>query len=86
MPDDFDSSIRGFIAENFLFRADRDGIADGESLLESGLIDSTGVLELIAFLETRFGISVADDEIVPDNLDSIHNIGSYLRAKLGVAA
>lgn len=81
MPDDFDSSIRGFIAENFLFRADRVSIDDGESLLESGLIDSTGVLELIAFLEQQYGIAVADEEIVPDNLDSIRNIGNYLRSK-----
>ncbi|MDI7861830.1 acyl carrier protein [Rhizobiaceae bacterium n13] len=81
MPDDFDSSIRDFIAENFLFRADRNSIADDESLLESGLIDSTGVLELIAFLEQRYGITVADEEIIPDNLDSIGNIGNYLRLK-----
>lgn len=86
MSDDFDSSIRDFIADNFLFRADRDSIADSESLLESGLIDSTGVLELIAFLEQRFGISIADDEIVPENLDSIRNITTYLHSKVSAAA
>ncbi len=78
-------ALREFIAENFLFRADAD-ISDDQSLLESGVIDSTGVLELIAFLESTYGISIADEEIVPENLDSIDSIASYLARKLPVAA
>jgi len=78
-------ALREFIAENFLFRADAD-ISDNQSLLESGVIDSTGVLELIAFLESTYGISIADEEIVPENLDSIDSIASYLARKLPVAA
>lgn len=78
-------ALRAFIAENFLFRADAD-ISDDQSLLESGVIDSTGVLELIAFLESTYGISIADEEIVPDNLDSIDSMASYLARKLPVAA
>jgi acyl carrier protein len=81
----FRSAVREFIAENFLFRADAD-ISDGQSLLEGGVIDSTGVLELIAFLEASYGISIADEEIVPENLDSIDNMSSYLARKLPVAA
>ncbi len=81
----FRPAVREFIAENFLFRTDAE-ISDSESLLEGGIIDSTGVLELIAFLEATFGISVADEEIIPENLDSINNMSTYLARKLPVAA
>ncbi len=83
---DVETSVRDFIAENFLFREDRDAVAEEESLLESGLIDSTGVLELIAFLETEIGISIKDAEIVPENFDSIKNITTYAKSKLDQAA
>jgi acyl carrier protein len=81
---DYRSSVRSFIAENFLFRADAE-IADDQSLLDSGVMDSTGVLELIAYLESTYGIRVADEDIVPDNLDSITRIGNYLTAKTTAA-
>lgn len=73
--------VRSFIAENFLFRDDRADFPDSESLLEAGLMDSTGVLELVAFLETEFRIEMADDEIVPDNLDSIGKIVAFVARK-----
>jgi acyl carrier protein len=85
MTDRLKIAVREFISENFLFRADAD-LGDEQSLLESGVIDSTGVLEVIAFLEQTFGISIADEEIVPDNLDSISNMTRYLTAKLPAAA
>ena len=85
MTERFESAVREFIAENFLFRADAD-ISNNQSLLDTGVIDSTGVLELIAFLETTYGITVADDEIVPENLDSVDNMTKYLAAKLPAAA
>ena len=78
------ATLREFIAENFLFRADAD-VSDSQSLLDSGVIDSTGVLELIAFLEQTYGIRVADEEIVPDNLDSVDNMTRYLSTKLAAA-
>lgn len=81
----FETTVREFIAENFLFRADAE-VASNQSLLETGVMDSTGVLELIAFLEQTYGISVADKEIVPDNLDSIDNVTRYLSSKLAAAA
>ena len=81
----FHQTIREFVAENFLFRADAE-ISDSHSLLENGVIDSTGVLELIAFLESTYDISIADEEIVPENLDSIDNMARYLARKLPVAA
>jgi acyl carrier protein len=73
--------IRAFIEENFLFR-DNVTLADGDSLLESGVMDSTGILELVAFLETEFPISMTDAEIVPENLDSVAAIVRYVEGKL----
>jgi acyl carrier protein len=81
----FHSVLREFIAENFLFRADAD-ISNSQSLLDSGVMDSTGVLELIAFLESTYDISIADAEIVPENLDSVDNMAGYLARKLPIAA
>jgi acyl carrier protein len=74
--------VRAFIEENFLFREDISGLADGDSLLENGVMDSTGILELVAFLESEFAIQMSDAEIVPDNLDSIASIVAFLDRKL----
>jgi len=76
-----EQKIRQFITDNFLFREDRASLTDAESLLEAGVIDSTGVLELIAFLESEFGLAVDDAEIVPENLDSISRIVGYVKGK-----
>ncbi len=74
--------IIDFITTNFLFGVDNRDLGDTDSLLESGVIDSTGVLELVAFIEETYGITVQDDEIVPENLDSIANAVNYLEKKL----
>ena len=83
---DTERKVREFIEDNFLFREDRAGIDDGESLIDAGLIDSTGVLELVAFLEGEFSLRMADAEIVPENLDSIRAIVRYVESKDAVAA
>ena len=72
--------VRSFVVQNYLFGR-TDELADHDSFLESGIIDSTGVLELVAFLENTYDIKVQDDELIPDNLDSIHNITKYLNSK-----
>jgi len=77
------SKIRAFIIENFLFGND-DGLQDETSFLEDGIIDSTGVLELVNFLEEEFGITVDDEELIPENLDSIDNVTAYLGKKLKI--
>ena len=82
MKHDIGLAVRRFIGENFLFRDDGDAIAHDQSLLDAGIIDSTGVLELVCFLETTFGIEVQDDEMLPENLDSIRSISSYVGRKL----
>ena len=74
------TQIREFIIENFLF-GNSDGLNDDSSFLEEGIIDSTGVLELITFLEQEFSIKVDDEELIPENLDSINNISEFLKIK-----
>ena len=74
-------SIRRFIETSFLFREGRQGLADDESLLGAGLINSTGILELVSYLEAEFGIVVQDEEIVPENLDSVRQIALYVDHK-----
>ena len=86
MTSDLLPSIRGFIADNFLFRSADEAPGDDESLLDSGIVDSTGVLELVAFLEDTFAITVADTDIVPENLDSLAAIARYVENKGGKAA
>jgi acyl carrier protein len=75
------SKIREFIIENFLF-GNANGLTDETSFLEEGIIDSTGVLELVTFLEENFSIQVDDEELIPENLDSIDNVSAYLERKI----
>ena len=80
-----EAEIRKFIAEKFLF-GDDSKLENEESLLEAGIVDSTGILELINHIEDRYGIKVGDDELVPENLDSIFSIAAFLGRKTGRAA
>ena len=80
------AALREFLEENFLFRAEGGAIAPDRSLLDAGLIDSTGILELVAFLESRFGIAIADAEIVPENLDTIDAIARFVERKREASA
>jgi acyl carrier protein len=73
--------LRRFIAKNFLFGGGADTLTDSGSLLEAGVIDSTGVLELVAHVEGAYAIKVEDDEMVPENLDSIDSLVAYLGRK-----
>jgi len=76
------SRIRGFIVENFLF-GNADSLEDKTSFLEEGIIDSTGVLELVTYLEEEFDITIEDEELIPENLDSINNVNAFLETKKG---
>jgi acyl carrier protein len=73
--------IRNFIGENFLF-GPADRIGEDDSFFETGILDSTGVLQLIDFLEATYGITIADEDATPDNLDSISKIVAYLERRL----
>ena len=78
------TKIKEFIIGNFLF-GNGDGLNDDTSFLEEGIIDSTGILELITFLEEEFAIKVDDEELIPENLDSIKNVAAFLEIKLQTA-
>lgn len=79
------TQIRDYIIENFLF-GDASPLADDQmSLLDNGIIDSTGVMELVAFLEGDFGLSIADEELVPENLDSVANLAAFVQRKQAAA-
>ncbi|BHH86265.1 acyl carrier protein [Desulforhopalus sp. 52FAK] len=73
--------IRTFIFENFLFDAEEDSLQNESSFLEQGIIDSTGVLELVDWLEEEFSIQVEDDELIPENLDSVILLSAYIDRK-----
>jgi len=73
--------IRDFITKNFLFGTNDAGLSDSDSFLEKGIIDSTGMLELVAFLEESFGVRVEDEELVPENLDSIERLADFITRK-----
>lgn len=79
------TDIRAFVVENFLFGDTSTPLAEDMSLIENDLVDSTGILELVSWLEEHFSISVADAEIVPANLDSIASIAAYVARKTGQA-
>lgn len=82
MSDTFSAEIRAFIVSNFLFGQEGQGFSDDQSFLESGIIDSTGLLELVSFVEQQYGISVGDRELVPENLDSLRNISRFVAQKV----
>jgi len=76
-----EQQVREYILENLLFSSDNATLANDDSLLEKGIIDSTGVLELIFFLEQQFGIKVHDAELIPENFDSLNNIVQFVQKK-----
>jgi acyl carrier protein len=75
---DVKDNIRKYVAENFLFSSNGFTLDDDESFLEAGIVDSLGVVELVSFVEENYKISVPDDDIVPDNFDSVDNLAAYI--------
>ena len=76
-----EKKVRGFVIENFLF-GKNEGLQNDTSFLDSGIIDSTGILELVGYLEETFSITIEDQELIPENFDSVSNISKYLYRKL----
>lgn len=81
MDANYRTAVREYIESNFILSSNLK-LGDGDSFLDLQLVDSTGFLELVGFIEERFGIKVADDEMVPDNLDSLDAIDRFLKIKL----
>jgi len=73
--------IRQFIINNCLFGEDDGKLSDDDSFMEQGIIDSTGVLELVAFIEGNYGIKIKNDEVIPDNLDSVSKLIRFIHRK-----
>ena len=82
---DNSSKVREFVVENFLF-GDGEVLKEDTSFMEEGIIDSTGILELVFFLEETFSISVEDDELVPENMDSLRSIAGFIDRKLNAGS
>jgi len=78
---DIEATVRQYIEDNFAYRGGVKDLPAAKSLIEAGIVDSTGVLELVSFVEQQFGISVADTEMVPENFDSIANLTAFIRKK-----
>ena len=81
---DIGQQIRAYIGSNFIV-TELAALADGDSLLGHGILDSTGFIELVSHLEATYHIQIADDEMVPENLDSLGNIAAYVTRKLSPA-
>lgn len=75
------TAVKEFIIENFLYGEEEQLLLDTD-FFDEGIIDSTGVIELVSFLEERFNISVDDEELIPENLSSLQNINLFLQKKL----
>ena len=76
-----EQKVRDYIFSNLLFAADPSSLENDDSFLDKGIIDSTGVLELIFFLEQHFDIKIHDDELIPENLDSVNKIARFVEKK-----
>ena len=81
MREGIQKQIRDFIVGNFLFDDSGSDLEETDSFLEKGIIDSTGVLELVSFIEGTYGIRVEDEELVPENLDTIRDVTAYVLKK-----
>jgi acyl carrier protein len=74
--------LRKFVTDNFMYGKPYEGFADDDSFIERGIIDSTAVMELVAFLEARYGIKLQDQDLIPDNLDSINSLARFVENRL----
>ena len=73
--------LRKYIFDNFLFTEDENALGNDDSFMEKGIIDSTGILEVVTFIEEDFGFNVEDEELIPENLDSVDNLAAFIQRK-----
>jgi len=76
-----ESKVRSYILENYLFTNDQSALDSNDSFLDTGILDSTGILEVIYFLESEFSIKIKDQEMLPENLDSVARICDFIGRK-----
>ncbi len=77
----FEKKLRSFVLENYLFTEDQSELNNSDSFLESGIIDSTGILEVITFIQDECDFIIEDDDMIPENLDSVDNILAFVNKK-----
>jgi acyl carrier protein len=77
--------LRGYILENFLFTNDDAALSSSDSFMAKGILDSTGIIEVILFMEEEFGVKVADEEMTPENLDSVTKLVAFIERKQAAA-
>ena len=77
-----EEALKNFILENFIVDENPSKLDKNQSFLESGIIDSTGILELVSFIEEHYNITVEDEDLIPDNLDSLNNVVNFINKKL----
>lgn len=76
-----EATIKNYILENIIFTDDQSALQSSDSFLDRGVLDSTGILEIIYFLEVEFEIKIEDEEMIPENLDSVNNIVAFIESK-----
>ena len=76
-----EEKLRGYVLDNFLFTDDQSALSSEDSFMEKGIIDSSGILEIIYFLEEELNVKVEDDEMIPENLDSVINLVAFVEKK-----
>lgn len=81
-----EKEVRGFILENYLFTDDESELSNTDLFLEIGILDSTGIMELIYFIEDEFEVKVEDKEMIPENLGSVERVASFVQRKQSVTA
>jgi len=75
---DYAATVKEFIVSNFLFGADDGSLGEDDSFLESGIIDSTGIMEVVAWVEETFDFKVRDEDLLPENFDSVRRLVTYI--------
>ena len=80
-----EQEVRQFVIENFVFESDNRSFSNDDSFFDTGLLDSMGVLTLVEFVKEKYGISVEDDELLPENWDSVNRIATFVQARLSPA-
>jgi acyl carrier protein len=78
-------AVRAFLNENFMYRGSVEAVADDGSLIKAGILDSVGILTLIAFLEEKYEMQVSDDDVEPENLESVDAITAFIQRKTGAS-
>jgi acyl carrier protein len=80
---DIKNNITGYVEKTFLLGLSNKSLQDNDSFLDKGIVDSTGILEIVSYIEEAFDIEVQDEELVPDNFDSINKLTEYISRKIG---